>query len=121
MIEFVNIFHIVPAQHRETVQFLAWAWLKTFGCKDELDVIFAEGVSPTGENPPTHYICSRKISTVTLALYMDEHKNRSSKAFEWVYPDLTLDKDIALRHFALMLMSKEEALEHLGLKPVGEI
>lgn len=117
-IQFVDIFNIGPAQYAPTYRFLSWVWLKTFGCTDTVDMMFVDAASPTGENPPTHYFCARRISTITLEHYLSEMKDRSSKAFDWVYPVPTLDKDIALNNFVMMLLSQEDALNLLGLKAI---
>lgn len=118
-IQFVDLFIIVPAEHVEETRFLAWVWTKTVSvCTDPLEAYFTEGFSSSGEGPPTHYACHKRVSTITLDMHIKESKERSAKAFEWCWPEPTMDKDIALSHFAMMLLPKQEALDYLGLKPV---
>jgi len=114
--EFSYIFTIVPAEYQADAQFLAYLWLKTLGCSDKAETVLAEGVSPTGDLPATHFICSRKCTQKYIDIYLEETTNRSAKIFDWCYDGVTEDKDIALTHFATMLMEKDKALEFLGLK-----
>ncbi len=114
--KFYDLFTIVPAAHQKDAQFLAYIWLQQFKCTDTVDKILNVGVSPTGENPPTHYICARKVNENFLQMHLEENRNRSAKAFDWCHSELTTDKNIALTKFAMLIMTEEEGLNFLGLK-----
>jgi len=114
--QIIHIFTVVPAAYKTEVQLMSYIWLKSLGCTDTLESVLRDGASPTGDGPPTHYICARKSTPAYLELYLKENTARAMKSYDWVHPGITDDKEIALTHFTTLLMEKEEALNFLGLK-----
>lgn len=114
----MNIVAIVPTEYRTKARLFLYMFNKTVGINDSLESIFVEGVSPNGANPPTHYIYCRDMTEELVEKQMIDQQ-RAKKACAWVAEQLTTDKEVALSHFALMPLSKEDALLIVELNEVG--
>lgn len=114
----MNIVAIVPAEYKTKARLFLYMFNKTVDIHDTLESIFSIGVSATGENPPTHYIYCREMTEELVEKQIIDQQ-RAKKACEWVADQLTTDKEIALSQFALMPLSKEDALLIVELNEVG--
>lgn len=114
----MNLFAIVPAQHKAQAQLLLYVFYKMMDIHESRESILSISVSPTGENPPTHYIHCREVDDIFVEKQLIDQK-RSNRSCPWAYTELTDDKDIALNNFTFMMLSKEKALSIVELQEIN--
>lgn len=68
---------ICPAQHVERARQMCWDYMQSLGNEDRLDQMLADPLSPTGELPATHYIC-----TARMLEHQGKHAQRTERTTE---------------------------------------